>query len=36
MLAFEGFISHHLLVDQDAPGHLVVVAKWRTRRTRIR
>jgi quinol monooxygenase YgiN len=31
MLAFEGFVSHQLLIDQDAPGHLVVVARWRSR-----
>ena len=23
--------SHQLLVDQDAPGHLIVIARWRNR-----
>jgi hypothetical protein len=24
MRAFEGYVSHHLLVDQDAVGHIIV------------
>ena len=31
MRAFEGYISHQLLVDQDAPGHIIVLGRWRSR-----
>jgi quinol monooxygenase YgiN len=31
MRAFEGYVSHQLLVDQDAPGHIIVVGRWRSR-----
>ncbi len=31
MRAFEGYISHQILVDQDAPGHIIALARWRTR-----
>ena len=31
MLGFEGYLSHELLVDDDDPGHLVVVSQWVSR-----
>jgi len=31
MLGFEGHLSHQLFVDQDAPGHVIVIANWRSR-----
>src|SRR5215510_14457162 len=31
MRAFEGYVSHQLLVDQDAPGHIIVLGRWRSR-----
>ncbi len=31
MRAFEGYISHQILVNQDAPGHIIAPARWRTR-----
>ena len=31
MKSFDGYLSHHLLVDQDAPGHLFVLSQWRSR-----
>lgn len=31
MRSFEGFLSHQILIDQDAPGHLMAFAKWRNR-----
>ncbi|HEY1067941.1 MAG TPA: antibiotic biosynthesis monooxygenase [Pirellulales bacterium] len=31
MRAFEGYVSHQLLVDQDAPGHIIALGVWRTR-----
>jgi quinol monooxygenase YgiN len=31
MRAFEGYVSHELLVDQDAPGHVLALGRWRTR-----
>lgn len=31
MRAFEGYMSHQILVDQDAPGHIIVLGRWRTR-----
>ncbi len=31
MRGFEGYISHQILVDQDAPGHIIALARWRTR-----
>jgi len=30
MRAFEGYVSHHLLVDQDAVGHIIVLGRWRS------
>ena len=29
MRSFEGYLSHQIFVDQDAPGHLVALARWR-------
>ena len=31
MKSFDGYLSHHLLVDQDTAGHLFVVSQWRSR-----
>jgi quinol monooxygenase YgiN len=31
MRGFEGYISHQILVDQDAPGHIIVLGRWRSR-----
>ena len=31
MQRFDGYISHQLLVDQDAPSHLLVVSEWSRR-----
>jgi quinol monooxygenase YgiN len=31
MRSFEGYLSHLILVDQDAPGHIIVLARWRSR-----
>jgi heme-degrading monooxygenase HmoA len=31
MRGFDGYISHQILVDQDAPGHIIALARWRTR-----
>ena len=31
MRAFEGYVSHELLVDQDTPGHIIVLGRWRSR-----
>lgn len=31
MKAFDGFLSHQILVDQDAPQHILAIARWRTR-----
>ena len=31
MRAFDGFLSHQTLLDQDAPGHVMVIARWRSR-----
>ncbi len=32
MRGFEGYISHQILVDQDAPGHIIALARWRSRK----
>ena len=34
MRSFEGYLSHQIFVDQDAPGHLVALARWRGPKTR--
>lgn len=31
MPAFDGYLSHELLVDTDNPGHLLVVSQWASR-----
>jgi quinol monooxygenase YgiN len=31
MGGFEGYISHQILVDQDAPGHIIALARWCSR-----
>jgi hypothetical protein len=31
MRSFEGYLSHVILVDQDAPGPIIAFAKWRSR-----
>src|SRR5262245_46303019 len=31
MRQFDGFLSHELLVDEDAPGHVIAIARWRSR-----
>lgn len=31
MRAFEGYQSHEIFIDQDAPGHIIALAHWRSR-----
>lgn len=31
MLGFDGYLDHELLVDDDDPGHLLVVSQWTSR-----
>ena len=31
MRSFEGYISHEIYLDQDAPGHIIALAVWQTR-----
>lgn len=31
MRAFEGYVSHQLLIDQEAPGHIIALGRWRSR-----
>src|SRR5262249_20813830 len=31
MRSFGGYVSHQILIDQDAPGHIIALAKWRSR-----
>ncbi len=31
MREFDGYLSHELLVDIDAPGHLLIVSQWASR-----
>jgi quinol monooxygenase YgiN len=31
MRSFEGYVSHQIFIDQDAPGHIVALAQWRSR-----
>jgi quinol monooxygenase YgiN len=31
MTGFEGYLSHFILVDEDASGHLLVVSTWASR-----
>ncbi len=30
MRSFDGYLSHQILVDQNAPGHILALAKWRS------
>ncbi len=32
MRRFEGYLSHLILVDQDAPGHIIALGRWRSRK----
>lgn len=31
MRAFEGYVSHQILVDLEAPGHIIALGRWRSR-----
>lgn len=31
MRGFDGYVSHQLFVDEDAPGHVIAVGTWRSR-----
>jgi heme-degrading monooxygenase HmoA len=31
MRSFDGYVSHQILIDQDAPTHIIALAKWRSR-----
>ena len=31
MPTFDGYLSHELLIDDDDPGHLLVVSRWASR-----
>jgi quinol monooxygenase YgiN len=31
MQGFEGYLSHQMFIDHDAPGHIIVVGRWRSR-----
>jgi len=31
MRNFDGYLPHLILVDQDAQGHIIALAKWRSR-----
>jgi quinol monooxygenase YgiN len=31
MRSFEGYVSHQMFIDQDAPGHIIAVGRWRSR-----
>jgi quinol monooxygenase YgiN len=31
MRSFDGYLSHQIFLDQDAPGHVVALAQWRSR-----
>lgn len=31
MTSFDGYISHQIFIDQDAPGHIIALAKWQSR-----
>lgn len=31
MRSFDGYVSHQLFVDQDAPGHIIALGTWRSR-----
>jgi hypothetical protein len=31
MWRFDGYVSHQIFIDQDAPAHIIALAKWRSR-----
>jgi quinol monooxygenase YgiN len=31
MRSFEGYMSHQIFIDQDAPRHIIVLGNWRSR-----
>ncbi|MGE3151203.1 MAG: antibiotic biosynthesis monooxygenase [Nitrospiraceae bacterium] len=31
MRSFDGYVSHQIFIDLDAPGHIMALAKWRSR-----
>jgi quinol monooxygenase YgiN len=31
MRSFDGYLSHRILIDEDAPGHVIAIATWRSR-----
>ena len=31
MRSLDGYVSHQIFIDQDAPGHIIALAKWRSR-----
>jgi len=31
MRGFDGYISHQIFIDQEAAGHIIALAKWRSR-----
>lgn len=31
MRGFDGYVSHRILIDQDAPEHTIALGKWRSR-----
>lgn len=31
MRSFDGYVSHRVFIDQDAPGHIIALAQWHTR-----
>jgi quinol monooxygenase YgiN len=31
MRAFEGYVSHEILIDEEAPGHILALGRWQSR-----
>jgi quinol monooxygenase YgiN len=31
MRSFDGYLSHQILIDEDAPDHVIAIATWRNR-----
>jgi quinol monooxygenase YgiN len=31
MRSFEGYVSHQLYIDEDAPGHIIALGQWQRR-----
>ena len=31
MRSFDGYLSHQIFIDQDAPGHIIALAQWQSR-----